>query len=114
VIVAAGQAAAVSGDLAANVRTAARLTALAATQEVRLLVLPEAFLTGYDVAAFDGPLPDADDLDGSWLDPLREQAAAGVTVVASTALRRGASRSATTAASPSTPRPPPATERSAT
>ena len=63
-LVAAGQAASVSGDLAANVATAARLTGLAATQGVRLLVLPEAFLTGYDVAAFDGPLPDADDLDG--------------------------------------------------
>jgi predicted amidohydrolase len=90
-LVAAGQAASVSGDLAANVATAARLTALAATQDVRLLVLPEAFLTGYDVAAFDGPLPDADDL-GSWLDPLREAAAAGVTVVAGTALRRGDAR----------------------
>ena len=69
--VAAGQAAAVSGDLAANVRTAARLTQLAASQEVRVLVLPEAFLTGYDVAAFDGPLPDAAEL-GAWLDPLRD------------------------------------------
>jgi predicted amidohydrolase len=58
---------------------------------VRLLVLPEAFLTGYDVAAFDGALPDAADL-GSWLDPLREAAAAGVTVVAGTALSRGDAR----------------------
>lgn len=91
-IVAAGQAASVSGDLTANVRTAARLTGLAATQDARLLVLPEAFLTGYDVAAFDGPLPDAGDLGGAWLDPLREQAAAGVTVVVGTALRRGADR----------------------
>jgi len=90
-LVAAGQAASVSGDLAANVATAARLTGLAATQDVRVLVLPEAFLTGYDVAAFDGPLPDADDL-GPWLDPLREAAAAGVTVVAGTALRRGGAR----------------------
>jgi predicted amidohydrolase len=90
-LVAAGQAASVSGDLTANVATAARLTALAATQGVRLLVLPEAFLTGYDVAAFDGALPDAADL-GSWLDPLREAAAAGVTVVAGTALSRGDAR----------------------
>lgn len=88
-IVAAGQAAAVSGDVGANVRTAARLTRMAASQDVRLLVLPEAFLTGYDVAAFDGPLPDAADLDGAWLDPLREAAAPGVTVVVGTALRRG-------------------------
>jgi predicted amidohydrolase len=90
-LVAAGQAASVSGDLAANVTTAARLAALAATQGVRLLVLPEAFLTGYDVPAFDGWLPDADDL-GTWLDPLREAAAAGVTVVAGTSLRRGGAR----------------------
>ena len=55
-------------------------------------MLPEAFLTGYDAAAFDGPLPDADGLDGPWLDPLREAAAAGVTVVAGTALRRGDAR----------------------
>ncbi|MEP9361931.1 carbon-nitrogen hydrolase family protein [Nocardioides sp. CN2-186] len=90
--VAAGQAASVSGDLDANVRQAARLTDLAAGQDVRLLVLPEAFLTGYDVAAFDGPLPDAGDLDGSWLDPLRSAAAPGVTVVVGTALRRDGAR----------------------
>ncbi len=90
--VAAGQAASVGGDLAANVRTAARLTRLAATQDVGVLVLPEAFLTGYDIAAFDGPLPDADGLDAAWLDPLRAEAAAGVTVVVGTALRRGPER----------------------
>ena len=55
-------------------------------------MLPEAFLTGYDVAAFDGPLPDAADLDGSWLDPLREAAASGTTVVVGTALRRDGAR----------------------
>jgi hypothetical protein len=43
-------------------------------------------------AAFDGPLLDADDLGGAWLDPLREEATAGVTVVAGTALRWGTSR----------------------
>jgi predicted amidohydrolase len=91
--VAAGQAVAVSGDLAANVHTAARLGRLAASQEVRLLVLPEAFLTGYDVDAFAGPLPDAADLDGAWLDPLRAEAAAGrMTVVVGTALQRGQER----------------------
>jgi predicted amidohydrolase len=90
-LVAAAQAASVSGDFAANVATAARLTALAATQGVRVLVLPEAFLTGYDVAAFEGPLPEAADL-GPWLDPLREAATAGVTVVAGTSLRRGGAK----------------------
>ncbi|GAW51578.1 MULTISPECIES: carbon-nitrogen hydrolase family protein [unclassified Nocardioides] len=88
--VAAGQAVAVSGDLVANVRTAARLTALAGSQEVRLLVLPEAFLTGYDIDAFAGALPSSEDLDGPWLDPLRAEAVAGgVTVVVGTALQRG-------------------------
>jgi len=91
--VAAGQGVAVSGDLAANVRSAVRLTRLAASQGVRLLVLPEAFLTGYDVEAFTGPIPDADDLDGAWLEPLRAEAAAGgVTVVVGTALLRDGER----------------------
>ena len=90
---AAGQAASVAGDLAANVATAARLTAQAADQGVRVLVLPEAFLTGYDEGAFTGPLPDAAGLDDPWLDPLREASAAGdVVVVVGTALTRGDAR----------------------
>lgn len=89
-IVAAGQAAAVAGDLPANVATSARLTRLAGEQGARLLVLPEAFLSGYDAAVFAGPLPGPADLAGPLLDPLREAAAAsGTTVVASTALDRG-------------------------
>ena len=92
-IVAAGQAESVAGDLAANVATAARLTALAADRDVRVLVLPEAFLTGYDAGAFAGPLPDAADLGDAWLDPLREASAEGdVVVVAGTALTRGDAR----------------------
>lgn len=91
--VAAGQAASVSGDLAANVASAARLTARAAEDGVRVLVLPEAFLTGYDAAAFRGPLPSAEELDDGWLDPVRTAAADGdVVVVAGTALRRGEHR----------------------
>ena len=50
--VAAGQAVSVTGDLGANVATAARLTASAAADGVRVLVLPEAFLTGYDAGGF--------------------------------------------------------------
>lgn len=54
-----------------------------------MVVLPEAFLTGYDASAFAGALPTADDLAGVVLDPLREAAVAcGTTVVASAALRR--------------------------
>lgn len=92
-IVAAAQAAAVAGDLVANVSTAARLVDLAGSQGARLVVLPEAFLTGYDDAVFAGPLPTPADLTGALLDPLRAAAAdAGATVVASTALERDGRR----------------------
>lgn len=88
--VAAGQAAAVAGDLRANVATAARLTRQAAGEGAGLLVLPEAFLTGYDDAVFAGPLPDAEEQVGPVLDPLRAAAVeGGVTVVVGTALSRG-------------------------
>lgn len=83
---AAAQAGARPGDLASNVATAARLVREAAA---RVVVLPEAFLTGYDAGVFAGALPTPDDLAGPVLDPLRAAAAAGgTTVVASAALRR--------------------------
>lgn len=83
---AAAQAGARPGDLASNVATAARLVREAAA---RVVVLPEAFLTGYDARVFAGVLPTPDDLAGPVLDPLRAAAAAGgTTVVASAALRR--------------------------
>lgn len=89
-VVAAGQAASVAADVAANVATAARLTRDAGQRGVRLLVLPEAFLTGYAEEAFAGPVLDADHLDDAVLDPLRTAAAdAGCTVVVGTALQRG-------------------------
>ncbi|NPC97515.1 carbon-nitrogen hydrolase family protein [Nocardioides sp. zg-DK7169] len=92
-IVAAGQEAAVAGDLAVNAATAARLTEQAGAAGARLLVLPEAFLTGYDEAVFAGPLPDEADLAGPLLDGLRASAAAaGTTVVLGTALQRGPRR----------------------
>lgn len=92
--VAAGQAEAVAGDVPANVAMAARLVAMAAADGVRLLVLPEAFLTGYDAATFAGPLPTAADLEGPLSDPLREAAETGdVTVVVGTALQRASHRS---------------------
>ena len=88
-VVAAGQAEAVAGDLDANVGTAARLTRQAGDAGVRLLVLPEAFLTGYATSVFTGDLPSEDDHAGPLLDPLRQAAAAtGVTVLAGTAVRR--------------------------
>jgi predicted amidohydrolase len=95
--VAAGQAAAAPGDLDANLRTTARLAALAGDQGVRVLVLPEAFLTGYDAAVFAGALPGPADLTGPRLDPVREQVRrTGVTVVVGTALDRGARRTLST------------------
>ncbi|WKN47806.1 carbon-nitrogen hydrolase family protein [Nocardioides sp. Arc9.136] len=85
----AGQAEAVPGDLRANVATAARLARRAADRGVRVLVLPEAFLTGYDASAFDGVLPTAERVAGPELDPLREAAATGdLVVVVGTALQR--------------------------
>jgi predicted amidohydrolase len=91
--VAAGQAEAVSGDVAANVATAVQLVELAAERDVRLLLLPEAFVTGYDEAAFAGPVPADDDLGGDWLAPLRDAAAAASMVVAGcTPLQRGETR----------------------
>lgn len=83
-VVAAGQAASVPGDTAANVATAARLTRAAADRGARMLVLPEAFLTGSDV--FTGALPDVEALDLAAL----EQAArdTGVTTVVGAALAR--------------------------
>lgn len=91
--VAAGQGVAVVGDLTSNVATAARLTAQAADAGARLVLLPEAFLTGYAAAAFAGTIPSDSDLDGAWLDPLRTAAADGqAVVVVSTPLQRGSVR----------------------
>ena len=82
--VAAAQAEAVAGDLTANVGTAAGLVREAADLGARVVVLPEAFLTGYDMDVFAGQLPSLVDLP---LDPLREAARdAGAVVVASSAL----------------------------
>ena len=82
--VAAAQAEAVAGDLAANDRTAAGLVREAADQGARVVVLPEAYLTGYDLDVFAGTLPSLVDLP---LDALRDAARdTGTVVVASSAL----------------------------
>lgn len=92
-LVAAAQASAVDGDVAANVAKAAELVRMATGQGARLVVLPEAFLTGYSEAAFAGALPSEGDLDGAWLRPLRRVAAeSDCTVVVSTPLQRAGAR----------------------
>jgi predicted amidohydrolase len=85
--VAAAQAEAVAGDLDVNVRTSAGLVREAADQGSEVVVLPEAFLTGYDLDVFAGRLPALVDLP---LDPLRKAAReTGAVVVASSALEAG-------------------------
>ncbi|WP_168929641.1 carbon-nitrogen hydrolase family protein [Nocardioides sp. GY 10127] len=92
-VVAAGQAVPVPGDVAANVARAADLARQAAARGARLLVLPEAFLTGYDPAAFApdalAAAPHEGDLAGAWAEPLRTAAGeTGVSVLVCTPLRR--------------------------
>jgi predicted amidohydrolase len=93
--VAALQAEALPGEVGRNLGAAAGWVARAAAEGAGLLVLPEAFATGYDDAVFAGPLPGLEDL--GWLDPLRAAVDAhGVTTLLNTALDRGASRTLTT------------------
>lgn len=90
--VAAGQAASRCGDVATNAARAAALTDGAAGAGVRLLVLPEAFLTGYCEPCLAGDLPREDAL-ADLLAPVSAAAVAGgVTVVVSTPLDRGGRR----------------------
>ncbi len=82
--VAAAQAEAVAGDLDVNVRTAAELVRDAGEQGAQVVVLPEAFLTGYDLDVFASSLPGLVDLP---LEPLIEAAGqTGAVVVAGSAL----------------------------
>ncbi|MDN7120074.1 carbon-nitrogen hydrolase family protein [Nocardioides sp. ChNu-153] len=91
--VAAAQAAAVPGDLAANVATAARLVRRAGDAGARVVVLPEAFLVGYDAPVLAGPLPTPADATGPLLDPVREACReTGTTALVGVALDRGATR----------------------
>ncbi|QIX25820.1 carbon-nitrogen hydrolase family protein [Nocardioides sp. JQ2195] len=88
-LVAAAQAASLDGDLPGNVARAAELVELAASQGARLVVLPEAFLTGYSEASFAADLPHEDSLGEPWSAPLRQAAADGdCVVVVSTPLQR--------------------------
>lgn len=94
--VAAGQATAVAGDVTANIATATELVREAGAQGARLLVLPEAFLTGYGRSAFSGVLPREGELD-DLLAPVVDVASDhGTTVVVSTPLDRGGRRTLAT------------------
>jgi len=86
--VAAAQGVSVPGDIPANVATAVSLVLAAAEGGARLVVLPELFLTGYDVTAWtpEGCLVP----DDPALDPLRAAAREhAVTVVVGAAVARG-------------------------
>lgn len=82
--VAAVEAEAVPGEIARNLETAAQLIARA---QADLVVFPEAFVTGYDEAVFEGELPSA---DLAWVEPVQRAVDAhGSVVVLNTALDRG-------------------------
>lgn len=85
--VAVAQAVAVAGDVATNARTAAQLVRCAADRDARVVVLPELFLPGYDMAALaaDPSGCDITDLADVRLDPLREVSSGVVVVVGASA-----------------------------
>lgn len=90
--VAVGQAPVVVGDIAGNVAIAADLTRQAAARGARLLVLPEAFLTGYSVAAFTGDVPTEAGLAAELHGLVEAVEATGCTVVVSTPVDRATHR----------------------
>lgn len=90
--VAVGQAPVGEGDVVGNAAIAAELTRRAGAQGARLLLLPEAFLTGYSEAVFAGPLPHPDQLPELLAALVAASTATGVTVLVSSALDRGSHR----------------------
>jgi predicted amidohydrolase len=89
--IAAIQASPTPGAVAANIAAAARWTRRA---EADVVVLPEAFATGYDEDVFRGPLPRVE--EAAWLAPLQDAVEeTGATVVLNTALDRGDARTLT-------------------
>ncbi|MGH3454995.1 MAG: carbon-nitrogen hydrolase family protein [Nocardioidaceae bacterium] len=93
--IAAAQAESVSGDVAGNAKTAADLVREGAAAGARVVVLPELFLPGYDLAGLaadrDG---DVVDVDGDpRLDPLRSACReTGTVAVVGASMRRDARR----------------------
>ncbi len=92
--IAAVQAEASTGGVDHNIAKAVDFIQRASAEKVDVIVFPEAFVTGYDDAAFTGPLPASKDLD--WLDPVQQAVdETGMLVVLNTALDRGGSSTLT-------------------
>jgi predicted amidohydrolase len=87
--VAAVQAVSLAGDVVANVAAAAAWVKRSADEGAAMVVLPELFLSGYDPDTQRAD-PDGCDVtaDDSRLDPLREAATAGVSVLVGAAVRQ--------------------------
>jgi predicted amidohydrolase len=87
--IAAIQAEALPGDVDRNVAIAATWTRRAAADGTRLVIFPEAFVTGYDLGVFKTAAPSAEDGYG-WLAPLQEAVdETNAVVVVNTPLRCG-------------------------
>ncbi|MGV8881170.1 MAG: carbon-nitrogen hydrolase family protein [Rhodoglobus sp.] len=86
--VATVQAEAIPWAVAENVKKAVRYVEQAASAGARIIVFPEAFVTGYDNAAFTSTSPNLTDV--SWLSPLQGVVdEAGVVVVLNSAIHHG-------------------------
>lgn len=86
--IAAVQAEASPGEVNHNIAKAVDFIQRASSEKVDVIVFPEAFVTGYDDAAFTGSLPASAELD--WLDRVQEAVdVTGLLVILNTALDRG-------------------------
>lgn len=95
--IAAAQLPAVAGDIVANAATATDVVRRAADAGARVVVLPELFLCGYDMATVEARPDDCDlhatELDDARLDGLRTAAQdARVIALVGASVRRGAER----------------------
>ena len=87
-IVATVQAEASVGGVADNIQKAARYLVDAASRGARLVVFPEAFVTGYDLDAFESATPNLSDLD--WVAPLQAIVdETGTVVILNSAINHG-------------------------
>ena len=92
--VATVQAEATPGAVAENVQKAAEYVRQAASEGARLVVFPEAFVTGYDNTAFESTTPNL--VDVSWLGPLQDTVdETGAVVVLNSAIDHGDRRALT-------------------